>query len=274
MTINFEWTPKVDNESDVMAADVNALAAATLAILAELLNKASIAEITAAIAALTKSDVGLGNVTNESKSTMFTDAALTGNPTAPTQTAGNNSTRIATTAYVMAALAALADSAPATLDTLNELAAALGDDPNFATTITNALASKAPLQTIYNQKATSDVSMTTSGTAYTGTSLTLPVGTYIIFGTITALRSTAAATQYSARISDGTTHYASFAPTITSSTANANVSATMATTITLSQQTTINIQMTANQSSCTIKAALYTNGAGNNATQLTALKIS
>jgi hypothetical protein len=71
--------------------------------------------------------------------------ALTGNPTAPTQSPGNNSTRLATTAYVMAAIAALLDSAPGALDTLNELAAALGDDPNFATTMVNALAAKAPL---------------------------------------------------------------------------------------------------------------------------------
>lgn len=75
----------------------------------------------------------------------FASAALTGNPTAPTQAVGNNSTRIATTAFVQAAVAALVNSSPAALDTLNELAAALGNDPNFATTITNALAGKQPL---------------------------------------------------------------------------------------------------------------------------------
>lgn len=67
---------------------------------------------------------------------------LTGNPTAPTQTAGNNSTRIATTAFVTAAVSALVDAAPGTLDTLNEIAAALGDDPNFAATISAQLAGK------------------------------------------------------------------------------------------------------------------------------------
>lgn len=71
--------------------------------------------------------------------------AFTNNPTAPTQPAGNNSTRLANTAFVQAALAALVASSPAALDTLNELAAALGNDPNFATTMTNALALKAPL---------------------------------------------------------------------------------------------------------------------------------
>lgn len=68
--------------------------------------------------------------------------AFTGNPTAPTPTAGDNDTSVATTAFVAAAVAALIDSAPGTLDTLNELAAALGDDPNFATTIANSLAQK------------------------------------------------------------------------------------------------------------------------------------
>lgn len=71
--------------------------------------------------------------------------ALTGTPTAPTAAATTNTTQIATTAFVRTEVANLVDSAPATLDTLNELAAALGDDPNFATTITNALALKAPL---------------------------------------------------------------------------------------------------------------------------------
>ena len=55
----------------------------------------------------TASNVGLGNVTNESKSNMFSGAALTNNPTAPTQSTGNNSTRIATTAFVSAATAGM-----------------------------------------------------------------------------------------------------------------------------------------------------------------------
>lgn len=71
--------------------------------------------------------------------------ALTGNPTAPTQAAGNNSTRIANTAFVQAAIAALVNASPAQLDTLQELAAALGNDGNFAATMTAALALKAPL---------------------------------------------------------------------------------------------------------------------------------
>ena len=68
--------------------------------------------------------------------------AFSGVPTAPTASQSTNNTQIATTAFVKAALAALVDSSPAALDTLNELAAALGNDPNFATTMTNALANK------------------------------------------------------------------------------------------------------------------------------------
>lgn len=68
--------------------------------------------------------------------------ALTGAPTAPTPAQTVNNTQVATTAFVKAALAGLVDSSPAALDTLKELAAALGNDPNFATTMTNALAGK------------------------------------------------------------------------------------------------------------------------------------
>ena len=71
--------------------------------------------------------------------------ALTGIPTAPTAAQGTNNTQIATAAYVRAAISALVGSSPEALDTLNELAAALGNDPNFATTMTNALAGKQPL---------------------------------------------------------------------------------------------------------------------------------
>ena len=68
--------------------------------------------------------------------------ALTGVPTAPTAAGETSSTQIATTAFVAAAVSGLINAAPGALDTLAELAAALGDDPDFATTITNGLASK------------------------------------------------------------------------------------------------------------------------------------
>ena len=59
--------------------------------------------------------------------------------TAPTAVAGTNNTEIANTAFVQTAIANLVDSAPETLNTLNELSAALGDDPNFATTVANRI---------------------------------------------------------------------------------------------------------------------------------------
>jgi len=64
---------------------------------------------------------------------------------ATTQSASDNTTKVATTAYVTTAISNLSDSAPSTLNTLNELAAALGDDANYATTTTNAIAAKLPL---------------------------------------------------------------------------------------------------------------------------------
>ncbi|HDT1515966.1 TPA: prophage tail fiber N-terminal domain-containing protein [Escherichia coli] len=78
------------------------------------------------------------------KKAPLNSPALTGTPTTPTARQGTNNTQIASTAYVMAAIAALVDSSPDALNTLNELAAALGNDPNFATTMTSALAGKQP----------------------------------------------------------------------------------------------------------------------------------
>jgi len=74
-----------------------------------------------------------------------TSIALAGSPTTTTQAALDNSTKIATTAYADSAVAVAIDAAPAALDTLNELAAALGDDANYATTTANAIGTKMPL---------------------------------------------------------------------------------------------------------------------------------
>ena len=70
---------------------------------------------------------------------------FTGTPAAPTASTGTNTTQIATTAFVQGEVTALVDSAPSTLNTLNELAAALGDDASFSTTVTNSIATKLPL---------------------------------------------------------------------------------------------------------------------------------
>ncbi len=83
--------------------------------------------------------------------------ALTGTPTAPTAAQSINNTQIATTAFVKSAIAGMVGSAPAALDTLNELAAALGNDPNFATTMLNALAGKQPLDNTLTNLSGKDV---------------------------------------------------------------------------------------------------------------------
>jgi hypothetical protein len=106
---------------------------------------------------ITKSDVGLANVDNTTDAnkpvSTATQAALdakaplaspvlTGTPTAPTATAGTNNTQVATTAYADAAVAAIVDGAPALLNTLNELAAAISDDEAFSATITTSIGTK------------------------------------------------------------------------------------------------------------------------------------
>ena len=73
------------------------------------------------------------------------NGAIASATTATTQSASDNSTKVATTAYVDTAVTNLVDSAPSALNTLNELAAAIGDDANFSTTVTNSIATKMPL---------------------------------------------------------------------------------------------------------------------------------
>ena len=115
---------------------------------------------TGTVAGITATMVGLGNVTNTSDASKPVSTAqqtaldlkanlasptFTGVPAVPTATAGTNTTQAASTAFVVAAITGLIAAAPGALDTLDELAAALGDDANFAATITTALALKAPL---------------------------------------------------------------------------------------------------------------------------------
>jgi hypothetical protein len=73
--------------------------------------------------------------------------ALTGTPTAPTAAAATNTTQIATTAFVRTEVANLVNGAPTALDTLNEFAAALGNDPSFATTTATALGNRLRVDT-------------------------------------------------------------------------------------------------------------------------------
>ena len=92
----------------------------------------------------TQIDAKLATATAASTYAPLASPALTGVPTAPTAAANTNTTQVATTAYVQTELSDLLASAPAALDTLNELAAALGNDPSFATTVSTSIATKLP----------------------------------------------------------------------------------------------------------------------------------
>ncbi|MDM5161990.1 prophage tail fiber N-terminal domain-containing protein [Escherichia coli] len=88
-------------------------------------------------------------VMDETKTKAPLDSpAFTGTPTTPTPPDDAAGLETANAAFVRKLLAALVDSSPEALDTLNELAAALGNDPEFATTIMNALAGKQPLSDV------------------------------------------------------------------------------------------------------------------------------
>ena len=93
----------------------------------------------------TQLDAKLGTSTAASTYAPIASPTFTGVPAAPTATAGTNTTQIATTAFVKTAVDNVIAAAPGALDTLNELAAALGNDASFSTTVTNNLATKLPL---------------------------------------------------------------------------------------------------------------------------------
>ena len=83
----------------------------------------------------TQIDSKLATSTASSTYAPLASPALTGTPTAPTATAGTNTTQVATTAYVGTAISNLVAGAPTTLDTLDEIAAALADTANFSDTV-------------------------------------------------------------------------------------------------------------------------------------------
>ena len=97
---------------------------------------------TGTVSGVTATHVGLGNVTNESKATMFSSPAFTGNATATTQAASNNSTRIATTAFVQGRIDDIIGNAGSTLDTLGELSASLADDQDSLSSLTTTVGTK------------------------------------------------------------------------------------------------------------------------------------
>lgn len=258
MAVSFTWTPKQNAVDSILASDVNTLATAIAAIITELDGKASASAIASAIAAITKSNVGLGNVTNESKATMFTSPTLTGTPLVPTASADTDTTQAASTAFV---LGQAGDTTPI----INSNTGAAGTSEKYSRADHSHPATSAIA------KATGDVSIAVANTWYTGAGISLAAGTYLINAQITLSRSTTTALTYSARISDGSTHYAS-AGAYMPSVANAIMTIPLTTILTLTGATTINVQATATQTA-TIKKALVSNGAGDNATQITAIRL-
>jgi hypothetical protein len=119
----------------------------------------------------TQLDAKLATATASSTYAPLASPALTGTPTAPTATAGTNTTQVATTAFVGTAVSNLVAAAPAALDTLNELATALGNDAAFSTTVTNSIATKLPLAggTMSGAIAMGTSKITGLGTPTTGT---------------------------------------------------------------------------------------------------------
>jgi len=188
-------------------AELNYVDGVTSAIQTQIDTKAPTASptFTGTVSGVTKSMVGLANVDNTSDANKpvstaaqtaldlkapLASPALTGTPTAPTATAGTNTTQVATTAFVGQAVADLVGTAAEALNTLGELSDALADDPNFATTIATSIGTKAPI----------------NSPTFTGT-VTLPSGTVtsgmILDGTI-ATADIADSAITSAKIADGT----------------------------------------------------------------------
>ena len=126
----------------------------------------------------------------------------------------------------------------------------------------------------YSGAVAGDVTMTTLGRWYaaTGSSITLPAGTYFIVGQITMGKAALAAEVMYARITDGTNSYAS--GQCHNPATNPHATAiTLTTIVKLGATTTLALQGTSSVATGLIKAALTANGVGNNATQLTAVKL-
>ncbi|EFH4275923.1 phage tail protein [Escherichia coli] len=148
-------TPAVGNNTTQLATTAFVQAALTTLINGAPATLDTLKEIAAAINNDPKFSTTINNAL--ALKAPLSSPALTGTPTAPTAAQSVNNTQIATTAFVKSAIAGMVGSAPAALDTLNELAAALGNDPNFATTMLNALAGKQPLDNTLTNLSGKDV---------------------------------------------------------------------------------------------------------------------
>jgi hypothetical protein len=168
----------------------------------------------------TQIDSKLATSTAASTYAPLASPALTGTPTAPTATAGTSTTQVATTQFVSTAVSNLVASAPSTLDTLNELASALGNDAAFSTTVTNSIAAKLPLAggTMSGAIAMGTNKITGMGTPTASTDAatkgyvdTVTVAPSNLTGPIT---STGSATAIASQTGTGTTFVMNTSPTL------------------------------------------------------------
>lgn len=139
---------KLNQTNSIVDADVNAAAAIAWTKIApsSTVSATELGYVDGVTSSIqTQLDSKLATATASSTYAPLASPALTGTPTAPTATAGTSTTQVATTAFVGTAVSNLVASAPSTLDTLNELATALGNDAAFSTTVTNSIAAKLPL---------------------------------------------------------------------------------------------------------------------------------
>ncbi len=139
---------KLNQTNSIVDADINASAAIAWTKIApsSTVSATELGYLDGVTSALqTQLDAKLATATAASTYAPLASPALTGVPTAPTAAANTNTTQVATTAYVQTEITDLIAAAPGALDTLNELATALGNDAAFSTTVTNSLATKLPL---------------------------------------------------------------------------------------------------------------------------------
>jgi hypothetical protein len=175
--VGLEWNGATD-QFDVESTHITTATQTELDLKAPLANPT----FTGTVAGVTKAHVGLGNVDN---------TADADKPVSTAQATAISTAKSEAIADATAQVNAVIASAPAALNTLDELAAALGDDANFATTVTNGLAAKAPINA---PTFTGLVTVAASGVAFTdGTQTKVGVPSITTFGSSFAATGTLAA---------------------------------------------------------------------------------